>query len=78
VPLCAQSSSNTFSIIMAVAIIAVLAIRGFYLMPYRRTGREPMGDATEVTPKEIDYPADKIGDKSPAEDVKDNVKPAVN
>ncbi len=72
------SGNNPAVIIIAVLIIAFLAVAAVYLMQDHRTGSERVGDAVATLPKGVDKAADKLGDQTPAQNVKRNLKDATN
>lgn len=73
-----SSGNNPAMIIIAVLIIAFLAVAAVYMMQDHRTGSERVGDAVAALPKGVDKAADKLGDQSPAQNVKRNVDDATH
>jgi len=69
------SPSGTAAItVLAVLIIAIVAVAAVYLMQDHRSTGQRVGDAITALPQGPAKAVDKLGDQSPATNVKDNVK----
>ncbi len=70
------ASGNTAITILAVLIIAIVAVAAVYLMQDHRSTGQRVGDAITAIPQGPTKAVDKLGDQSPAVNVKNNVKDA--
>ncbi|MDI7774090.1 hypothetical protein [Asticcacaulis sp. EMRT-3] len=73
-----SSGKNALIVVLAVIIIAILAVGAVYLMQDHRGPAERVGDAVSTLPKGVDKAANKLGDQSPAQNVKNNLDNAAD
>ena len=70
------TGNSTVVTLLAILIIAVVAVAAVYLMQDHRSTGQRVGDAITALPQGPGKAVDKLGDQSPAQNVKDNVKDA--
>ncbi len=72
--------NNTNKTLLAVLVIVIIAVFGYYLMngPDRRTTGERIGDAVDTLPQGLGKASDQLGDRTPGQKMGDAVHDAGN